>query len=221
MNEMAVRVIPRDLFDDLARDQFRWLPALGVGYFEVVGEHYDAAYFENYRTLAETPIAAALNAFRCNLVRSYSSSAAHILDVGVGDGAFLRTAWDRLNRANAKGYDINPAGVAWLREQNAYGDLYAERWPFATFWDSLEHIRNPARALAQVARAAIVSIPIFTSAEHALASKHFKPSEHYWYFTHAGFGAFADRCGFDVVDWSDGESRIGREDIETFVLARR
>jgi len=68
---------------------------------------------------------------------------------------------------------------------------------------------------------AFVSLPIFRDAHHARTSKHFRPDEHYWYWTRAGFIWFAERCGFSVIEHNTMESLAGREDIETFVLARR
>ena len=93
------------------------------------------------------------------------------------------------------------------------------------FWDSLEHIKKPWEILTQAGPDAFVfvSLPIVDGEdmlESVLASKHFKPEEHYWYFTREGFMRFAAYCGFEVVHHSDEETKIGRESIETFVLCR-
>lgn len=214
-----------------------WFPEAGVGYFECVGVEtvYDAAYFARYAAQAETPIGKQLNAFRADLVISHAfrlfPSSVEALDVGIGDGAFVRALDDA--RAldlgaggdspvlEVRGFDVNPAGVEWLLKRGSWGDLYGRTWPVATFWDALEHIREPARALDQVERLAIVSIPTFRSVDHVLASRHFRRDEHYWYWTRDGFLRFASSCGFRCVDILATETAIGREDIETFVLVRR
>lgn len=204
----------------MAHDKFQWFPQLGVGYIEVQHPQYDQVYFDNYRRLASTDIGKRLNAFRVEIVETYASVSCPVLDVGVGAGSFI-DAYMRAGRRNVAGYDVNPAGVAWLASRGIFRDLYDGDWPCATFWDSLEHIRDPALALAHVSRTAVISLPIFKGCDHALGSKHFKPSEHYWYFTHEGFTRFAVGQGFDVIFWTNRESLIGREDIETFVLKRR
>lgn len=203
-----------------------WIEEAGVGYLEARPDGvYDSAYFDRYAALAETPIGRALNEFRAGLVLSHAlgvplgDDLATVLDVGIGDGAFVRAAngpgWI------VKGFDVNPAGVDWLNRFGLFGDLYRpEGWPVLTFWDSLEHIRDPGPALAQATAFAFVSIPIFADSAHARRSKHYRPDEHYWYFTRRGFVAFAEAAGFEVLDVLATETVLGREDIETFVLRR-
>lgn len=212
------------LFDDLSAGRLRWLPEAGVGFYECEGAPYDAAYFERYRSMADTPVARALNDFRLGLVMDHMTGLGDgldcILDVGIGDGAFLR-ATRTARFSGVKGFDVNPAGVEWLESEGLFGDLYRPgQWDGATFWDSLEHIRDPRPALAAVKSVAIVSIPTFRDVAHVLASRHYRKDEHYWYFTRAGFVAFANSQGFEVVDILATETAIGRDEIETFVLRR-
>lgn len=143
-----------------------------------------------------------------------------VLDVGIGSGAFLEERI-RTGIETDHGFDVNPAGLAWLRARGMFGDLYARTWPAVTFWDVLEHIRRPDLALGQVERIAFVALPIFRDAAHVLASKHYRRDEHFWYFTRDGFVRFALANGFQVVDILATETAIGREDVETFVLERR
>lgn len=208
----------------IAKDGARliWSQQDGVGFLEVQNAGvYDDEYFRRYRAMSQTPMAIALNGFRAGLVRLHCCRAHSIslLDVGIGDGAFLRALesdpWIR-----RFGADVNPAGISYLEEHGQLGSL-EETYDVVTFWDSLEHIRDPRWALRAAAKVAIVSIPIFNDVAHVLASRHYRPDEHYWYFTRAGFCAFADREGFDVVDVLATETALGRDGIETFVLNRR
>jgi hypothetical protein len=212
------------LFDALSAGRLRWLPEAGVGFYECEGAPYDAAYFERYRAMAETPVAVALNAFRVGLVERYAPPLADgvsVLDVGIGDGAFLRAADQATPGLEFCGFDVNPAGIGYLWERGLWGDIAdPDGWDVLTFWDSLEHIRDPRPALAAAKHLAIVSIPTFRDESHVLASRHYRKDEHYWYFTRAGFIAFAVSQGFEVVDILATETAIGREDIETFVLRR-
>lgn len=221
----------------LHKHSLTWFPEAGVGYFECVGVEtvYDAAYFSRYAAQAETPIGRQLNEFRAELVVRRTSElfreTVPVLDVGIGDGAFVRELDEERSAAlsllggsriaEVCGFDVNPAGVDWLRKRGAWGDLYGRTWPVATFWDALEHIREPAAALDQVERLAIVSIPTFRGVDHILASRHYRRDEHYWYWTREGFLRFASSCGFRCVDILATETAIGRDEIETFVLVRR
>ena len=219
----------------IADRRLTWLEPVGIGFFDCDEFRrfqdwpavYDEDYFAKYQAMAATEIGQRLNAFRVALVARYAlqldQSHVWVLDVGIGDGAFLR-ALESFEPAKVKlgGMDVNPAGIAYLKERGQLVSAPAPRnADIVTFWDSLEHIRDPRPHLAMARSYAIVSLPIFDSAEHAQASKHFRPEEHFWYFTRLGFAQFAQQEGFEVVDCLATESAIGRESIETFVLRRR
>lgn len=202
----------------MAHNRLIWLEELGVGYFECDPDGvYDQAYFDRYAEQAEAPIGGAIMDVRVRLCAHFGVKT--LLDVGIGSGAFLDAWWD--HEGIGYGDDVNPAGLRWLDQHDAHRRLASGGWDAVCFWDVLEHIRRPQEALANVARLAFVSIPIFTDAAHVLRSKHFRPSEHYWYFTRAGFIAFAESCGFRVVYAGCDETLLGREGIETFVLKRK
>lgn len=198
-----------------------WSEDDGMGYFPVADHEgvYTSAYFEKYRKMSDTGMGAALNGFRADLVDEHLHPIAQILDVGIGDGAFLRVLADR-DRLDAKGYDINPTAIEYLNGRGQWGDLYLRKWACVTFWDSLEHIPNPFAAMEQVTHSALVSIPVFKDLKHVLRSKHFRKDEHFWYFTPSGFRQFATRTGFEVLHETHREAELGREDIMTFVLRR-
>lgn len=220
---LAAKAPPLAL-SSLAAGGLTWLPEAGCGYFECeTAGVYDQAYFDRYAAQAESVVGRALMRSRVDLVQRHLTPAelasARFLDVGIGSGAFVEAMAD--HAPGVLGYDVNPAGVSWLLSRDRYADLYRDG-PFdvVTFWDALEHIREPDRALACCAGWAFVALPIFRDAAHVLASKHFRRDEHYWYFTRDGFRRFAGACGFRVVDIVATESALGREDIETFVLRR-
>lgn len=222
------------IIGEIAAHRLHWMEPIGIGFLDCDtftgpdGEKpqpYDDAYFAKYQDMAESDVGIQLNAFRAQLVSRHAPTddgcIPMLLDVGIGDGAFLRSiesfAWLR-----SFGCDINPAGVAYLIER---GQLASFNTPgsfdVVTFWDSLEHIRDPRPALAAARKIALVSIPIFTDAAHAVTSRHFRPDEHFWYFTRHGFIQFADQEGFDCIDVLATETALGRDSIETFVLRRR
>lgn len=220
----------KHIIGNIGGGQMIWVEPAGFGYLEICSPAvYDAAYFQHYRRICETPIAKALNRFRVGLMIDQldltdGAAPQTVLDVGIGDGAFLRAAAESVpfGLVELKGCDINPLGIEYLEERGQLAQLEdPEGFDVACFWDVLEHLPDPRVGLRAARKIALVSIPIFESQLGALRSRHFKPGEHLWYFTRRGFVAFADQEGFDVVDILATESAIGRDGIETFVLRRR
>lgn len=162
-------------FDEEIKTGLVWLPGLGIGRFPVPEQRpYDESYFSRYQQLADTPMGRELTASRIRLVDTYFRGG-NVVDVGIGSGQFVEM------RPQTKGFDVNPAGVEWLKERGLWADLYAARHSALTFWDSLEHIDRPDIAVAQADKWVFVSVPIFCSAEHILRSRHFRRDEHIWY----------------------------------------
>lgn len=195
-----------------------WLPEHGVGYYPVnLDDHpYDAHYWAKYVAYSKTPLGERLNAFRVDLVNKYTRGV--VLDFGIGCGAFI----EGRRGAPTVGYDINPVAVDWLQARKIYLNPWHERIDSATFWDALEHVPNPGPLLDAIRRYAFVSMPIYRGSPADLPKwKHFRPDEHCWYFTHEGFVAWMSGHGFELVECSDYETKVGREDIETFVFRRR
>lgn len=200
-----------DLFNELSKNNLAWIETLGIGYYPVTANPYDASYFEAYNAIKETPIGLALNKARIDLVNRYTNGS--VLDIGIGNGAFVE------GRDNTYGFDINPVAVDWLIDNHKY------RHPFRgadalTFWDSLEHIHNPTLMLQGAKEFVFVSCPIYHDVNHVLGSKHMKPDEHCWYWTVNGLTTFMAMFGFEVQEINWMETEIGREDIGTFVFKR-
>lgn len=175
---------------------------------------YDLDYWENYCKLEDTPIAKELNKFRTSLATSYSDV---ILDIGIGNGAFLKN----LNCIKY-GHDVNPYAEKWLKEKNMWHNPLTEdnkKINGFCFWDVLEHYENPCDILAKIPKNAFVfiSMPIFTEITKVHLSKHYKPNEHLQYFTTQGMIKFLDLCDIQVKEIRSDESVIGRENILSFV----
>lgn len=201
-----------------------WSPALGVGYRHVTADPskvYDDAYLAKYDEYAETALGDALTSARAQLVLAHAAPRATVLDIGCAAGCVVNRL--RARGLAAYGHDVIPAAVKRL---GPWGEPDPLRRPpgwftDATFFDSLEHIPEPWYLLDAVASRAYVSIPVFTDDDDVLASRHYRPDEHYWYFTRLGFIRFADALGWECVALSDMETREGRESIATFTLYRR
>lgn len=190
-----------------------WLPELGMGRYPVPKTRpYDESYFFRYQELADTDLGRELTAARIRLVaRHYTGP---VLDVGIGAGQFVTA------RPETKGFDVNPAGVEWLKERGAWANLYRDRYQALTFWDSLEHIDRPDVAVARAEKWVFVSVPIFSGAEHVIRSRHFRRDEHIWYWTHEGLVAWFGEQGFELMESNGIETQLGREGIGSYAFAR-
>lgn len=212
--------IPGDL-PWLNGDRLLWWPELEAGYYPVKtgSTPYDTAYFERFKMQAATPMGRALMKARVDFVARHVKGP--IVDVGIGSGAFIEL-WNRTQRGGgAWGYDINPAAVDWLGKNRAFVDPYLLRPDVITLWDVLEHIPDFSRLLASAQKFVFVSLPIFVDCEHVLRSKHFRKDEHYWYFTFNGLIRMFESFGFEVFDYNNAETAIGREDIGSFAFRRK
>lgn len=201
------------LFDSLRKARLQWLPELGLGWYPVQSDPYGATYWQRYRSLDITPTGDALTAMRMSLVDEYWEG--EVVDIGIGGGKFVA------ERPHTRGYDVNPCAIDWLKTQGAYCDPYSEPVDAVCFWDSLEHIHDPAPLLANVRRLVFMSLPIFEGPEHVLRSKHYKPDEHCFYFTNNGLQRFMSGFGFELIHDDQREQSAGREDIGTYVFKRR
>lgn len=179
---------------------------------------YGKEYFENYVNREGSDIANRLNEARCGLTEKYCKC---VLDMGIGSGEFI-------NKSKLKmyGFDINPYGIEWLKERSIFVDPYKEGIPDVvdgvTLWDTMEHMEEPNKFLDLIANEYVfISLPIFANLLALRSSKHYKPGEHYLYFSAKGLIQFMSDSGFDLVEISDGETRAGRESILAFVFHRR
>jgi hypothetical protein len=209
---------PFPLVAEFSANRLTWWPQLGIGHYPVTAgiEPYDQEYFDRFGRDAATPLGRLLMQGRLEFVHRHHKG--KLIDVGIGSGAFVELR--RAHRRLTCGYDVNPAGVKWLKERGLLFDPYKSTPAAMTLWDVLEHIPDYRPLLANVREWLFVSLPIFTDAEHVLRSKHFRPQEHIWYFTREGLLNAMKACGFSLVAESDFETALGREDIGTFAFRR-
>jgi hypothetical protein len=206
------------LFCRLANSGLIWFPNPGVGYFNITDPApYDSAYFERYRTQANTDIGRALMRIRVEQVRRVMRHGT-VCDIGIGSGAFIE-AMAQGEGPHAYGDDVNPAAVKWLKDRglHLYEPLQADG---ICLWDVLEHIPDFAPVLNRARRFVFLSLPICRDEFHARTFKHFRPREHCWYFTDTGIVAAMAYNGFKLIERHDFEVEAGREDVRSFTFMR-
>jgi hypothetical protein len=188
------------------------------GFLEVRPIEYDHTYFNKYVGYAQTEQGLALNQARLGLVLQHLEPGADLIDVGIGCGQFLKLA--QAAGLDVKGYDVGLPMMDWLVRNRLYSDPEYGHVN-ASFWDSYEHERTPQKYIQNLFGKVFISIPIFTDRDHARSSKHYRPGEHYWYFTREGLiRHFSELC-FELLEENRMEEDLGREDIGTFVFQRK
>jgi len=177
---------------------------------------YDEDYYKKYLRYENTDISKKLNNGRANITQKYCCS---LLDIGVGSGEFIKNS-----KIKVCGYDINPIAIEWLKLENIFLDPYKEKIDVdgLSFWDSLEHIKDPNSLLSRLGKDKFVfiSMPIFVDLHEIKSSKHYRPNEHFYYFTVRGMINYMSDSGFSIIEIDDFETKAGREDIQTFVFKK-
>lgn len=203
-------------FDFVPFGELNWCFKDGIMYQRDLSRsvEYGKDYFEKYVRYENTDMARKLNKSRNELTAKYCES---LVDIGIGSGEFIKSSGIRVF-----GYDINPVGIRWLRQRRIYVDPYASMPNVGglTFWDSLEHIPHPSALLKKMRpnMKAFISLPIFNDLTKLRQSKHYRPNEHFYYFSASGLVAYMQRLNFKLLEVSDFETQAGREDILTFVF---
>lgn len=188
-----------------------WRKDLGIGYLPSNGYVYGSDYWETYKQYEAGSIGETLTLYRESFVAKHIDPKL-ICDIGIGSGQFVK-------HVNAKGYDINAYAKRWLIDNELWGDPYVHKFEALTFWDVLEHFDNPASILSRTNKV-FLSLPIHDSFESCLSSKHLKPNEHIWHFTDSGIKYFMQYHGFCCVEQGDGETKAGREFINSYYFER-
>lgn len=175
---------------------------------------YGADYFKKYQQYEGQEVARKINAGRVALVDKYIGRGT-VLDIGIGSGEFIK------NRPLTWGVDVNPVAKRWLQQNRLWADeLHSFRG--YTAWDVLEHVPTPADYFTHMASGSYLftSVPIFADLTRIRQSKHYRPSEHLYYFTRDGLVWWMGLHGFALLEAQTFEIEAGREAIESFAFWR-
>lgn len=200
-------------------DTLLWSEERGQGFHSRPAMRYEGQYFAHYQKLDATHMGGLLTKARLELVRKFTDPA-RTIDIGIGGGRYVK-------ESGGVGYDVCEDAVTWLKSQGLYLDPYelgfgkTKSWVHAaTCWDSLEHIPEPEKLLAQVDGWLFVSMPIYDNMADVLQSKHYKPGEHLHYWTFDGFVNWCTAQGFELREVNHAETELGREGITSFAFKR-
>jgi hypothetical protein len=146
-----------------------------------------------------------------NIIGSLNRVPKSILDVGYGDGSFLKVCSNIVPKCY--GYDIStypiPNGCTQVESitENFYDVI--------TFFDSLEHFENIEFVRDLKCSAVCISVPHchYKNDEWFENWKHRRPNEHLWHFDKKSLIAFMTRMGYEILSSSNVEDTI-RKNIE-------
>src|ERR1035437_1863088 len=180
---------------------------------------YDADYIHQRYDAYDTT--AIMSYLRAGYLRAHVPLGP-LLDVGYGNGAFLKAA-------TACGYEGFGADVHGCDYGIVEHPLVSEQtYRGVTFFDSLEHFPDfaPVRDLAQRTDYIVISYPCRpTWFPDDKEWKHYRPGEHLHYFSTRSlcrlFQQFTLVSSIDLEDAVRGKLSKGEQNIQTLVLKRR
>ena len=132
-----------------------------------------------------------------------------LLDYGAGTFRFAEAAGGTW-RWNAYGYE--PATPDHPLQRKLRGKLDAEPWDVVTFFDSLEHLIDPAGTIRRLSpRWLMVSVPECHYPhvpQWFMTWKHRRPGEHLWHWNRRSLAVFMDCQGYQEVMASSFEDEF-------------
>ena len=149
-----------------------------------------------------------------NIVGSLGKIPDSILDVGYGDGSFLKVCQNIVPRCY--GYDIStypvPEGCIQVT------DLTESFYDVITFFDSLEHFEDIDFVKDLKCNYTCISVPYchYKDDEWFRNWKHRRPNEHLWHFDQTSLTNFMIRMGYELVSGSNIEDTIRKNKENEF-----
>lgn len=189
----------------------------GVAWQKDMSYRVDVPYYEKCYGYAGSDIAVKINRARRDFVNRFVSDDFEVLDIGVGSGEFIE--W----RKRTWGYDVDPKAVAWLKANNKWCEHFSWFRAF-TFWDVIEHLPDPEDLYFKYMFSGtrlFTCLPIFDDLHRIRESKHYRPGEHFYYFTARGFIAWMKLHRFELIGRAAFECEAGRDSILTFAFERQ
>jgi 2-polyprenyl-3-methyl-5-hydroxy-6-metoxy-1,4-benzoquinol methylase len=153
--------------------------------------------------------------FRCDIVRQQRQSPGKLMDVGCGNGQFLR-AIRRLGW-HVEGVEMSENAAIHCRDRygiEVFGGTFenaaqrGKRFDAVTFWDVLEHLPSPTEALKKTRMIlkkngfAIIRVPNVASYERSLFGRYWAGWDlprHLFAFDRTTLGNLLEKSGFNFI----------------------
>jgi len=131
-----------------------------------------------------------------------------ILDIGYGDGGFLKVASQKIK--NCYGSDISGFPVPEKCEFIKFEDTFNKWIEVITFFDCLEHFDDISFVKDLNCSYVVISLPNchYFSDEWFENWKHRKPNEHLWHFNADSLTNFMEENGYITLNISDVEDML-------------
>ncbi len=130
-----------------------------------------------------------------------------LLDVGYGNGDFLKTATSIVG--DVAGFDVPPSyPIDPIRQVKT---IYDEKFQVVCFFDSLEHFEDIYEISNLKTDYVFISVPNFwmePDSRDFLCWKHRRPGEHLWHFDEKTLTNFFNYIGFNLISLSNFEDAI-------------
>ncbi|MEK7557516.1 MAG: class I SAM-dependent methyltransferase [Patescibacteria group bacterium] len=159
---------------------------------------YDQKYLDYYLKIDDK--VREISAQRAAVLAAFVKARGKLLDFGCGIGRFIEAAsasgWDSYGCDLVPPYDKMPAGP----------------WEVVTFFDSLEHVPDPAGTIAALApKVIMLSTPECHypgRPDWFMNWKHRKPGEHLWHWNRHSLSFFLAYLGYSLLMVSNFEDDI-------------
>lgn len=180
---------------------------------------YDQDYVNNSYVVYE-PLPTYMGYLRLgNIVGSLGRIPKSILDVGYGNGSFLKVCQNVI--AKCYGFDISafPVPDGCIKVDSISENFYE----VITFFDSLEHFENIEFIKDLNCNSVCISVPCchYKNDQWFEEWKHRRPNEHLWHFNKESLESFMKRMGYVLRSLSNIEDTIrkNKEDEENILTA--
>lgn len=164
-----------------------------------VTQTYDAAYLrERYAAIDDK--VRALSAARLRVLEAFVPERGWLLDYGAGTFRFVEAAVEA--GWHALGYDAVAADHPHSMRFDRPGWMLPD-WRAATFFDSLEHLTDPAGVIRELRpQIVMISVPECHYPEDPdwfMRWKHRRPGEHLWHWRRDTLAAFMEALGYRAL----------------------